>query len=136
MITIEPKILQDGRIDGAIRELTSEEKATVTSSGFNGTHYVYYQGDEPTPQEPFKIPDFYALEQGLFKSSLFTKYILDYNTKGLLLTTVLQNGKKGEDVNEQTLLTGFAVLQIDFTSEEKNFINTILSYCDFSVQLP
>lgn len=29
------------------RELTPEEKETVTSTFCNGSEYIYYQGDEP-----------------------------------------------------------------------------------------
>ena len=47
MILIEPKINEREQIDGPVRMLTVEESSTVTSQGFNGTHYVYYQGDEP-----------------------------------------------------------------------------------------
>jgi hypothetical protein len=36
--------------DGCIRperNLTDEERLTVTSTLSNGTHYIHYQGDEP-----------------------------------------------------------------------------------------
>lgn len=84
--------------------------------------------------EPEK-PNWYGLEQSLYKSPLFTKYLQDYNTKGLLFTTTIQNGKRGEDVNEQTLLMGFAAMQIDFDQNEIDTINTLLTNNNFTIQL-
>ena len=80
-------------------------------------------------------PNYYGLEQGLFKSSLFTKYIMDYNTKGLLFTQVINNGKRGEDVNEETLLSGLAVMQINFLQSEKDFINQVFADNNFTIRL-
>lgn len=45
MITIEA-IQQEGFIRPE-RELTEEEKLTVTSALSNGVEYIYYEGDEP-----------------------------------------------------------------------------------------
>jgi len=80
-------------------------------------------------------PNYYGLEQGLFKSSIFSKYIMDYNTKGLLFTQVINNGKRGEDINEQTLLAGFQVMQINFTEPEKTVINSVLQQNNFTIRL-
>ena len=100
----------------------------------NGDYVMELVSSEEVPDEVLP-PNWYGLEQGLYKSSLFSKYILDYNTKGLLLTTVLQNGKKGEDVNQDTLLTGFAVMGIAFTDAEKAVISSLLTDNHFTVQL-
>jgi hypothetical protein len=80
-------------------------------------------------------PNWLGLEQSLFKSSLFTKYFSDYNSKGLLLTTCLQNGKRGEDVDEQTLLLGFSALGIAWLDSEKTLLNQILTDNNFSIQI-
>lgn len=45
MIIIEIKIEND--LIMPIRELTADEKKTVTSVLSNGSEYIYYQGDEP-----------------------------------------------------------------------------------------
>lgn len=136
MIIIEGKIV-NGIKDGAVRELTAEEKLTVTSRASIGDDYVYYQGDEPQVElVPYvEPPNYYGLEQSLYNSSLFTKYLMDYNSKGLLFTTTIQNGKRGENVNEQTLLLGFQAMQIDFTQGEKDIINGILTANNFTIQL-
>lgn len=81
-------------------------------------------------------PNWLGLEQSLFKSALFSKYFSDYNSKGLLLTTVLQNGKAGQDVDQQTLLMGFSALGISWTSGEKTLLNQILTDNNFSIQVP
>lgn len=80
-------------------------------------------------------PKWYDLQNGLYKSSLFTKYLNDYNTKGLIFQTTIQDGKDGRDVNEQTLLLGFQAMQINFTAEEMGVINQILKDNNFSIQL-
>ena len=46
MIKIE--IENRGGVNFPKRELTTKEKATVTSQLCNGIEYIYYQGDEPT----------------------------------------------------------------------------------------
>lgn len=136
MITIKG-IIKDGYKDGPERELTPEEKETVTSVASIGDDYVYYQGDEPEIEpEPIVIPpNWYGMEQALFKSPMFGKYIQDYNTKGLLWQSTVNNGKAGFDVNEQTLLMGFTAMQIDFTPSEIQTINTILTNNNFTIQL-
>lgn len=98
-----------------------------STDGVNGTIKSGYTN--------VNAPNYYGLEQGLFKSSLFSKYIMDYNTKGLLFTQTINNGKRGEDVNENTLLAGFQVMQIAFTEPEKAFINNVLSDNNFSIRL-
>lgn len=45
MITIEA--ILDGDCLRPIRELTDEEKLTVTSALSNGIEFIYFQGDEP-----------------------------------------------------------------------------------------
>lgn len=47
MIKILPIITGD-YIDGPSRKLTQEETESITSyGGFDGTHYIWYEGDEP-----------------------------------------------------------------------------------------
>lgn len=113
----------------------------------NGKQVIYYyEGELLETKEAYygeardgykdkNAPNYYGLEQALFKSSIFTKYIMDYNANGLLFTQVINNGKRGEDVNEQTLLAGFQVMQIAFTQVEKDQINAVLTSNGFSIQL-
>jgi hypothetical protein len=72
MITIE--ILEGSNPLLPIRELTIEEKSTVTSSVFNGLNYIYYQGDEPTI-EPILIVE--STEEKLQKNKAFGNQLLD-----------------------------------------------------------
>lgn len=51
MIIIEGIITPEGLKDGPSRQLTAQEKQTITSFASVGDDYVYYQGDEP-PTEP------------------------------------------------------------------------------------
>ena len=44
-------------IDGVLapeRDLTNEERLTVTSTLFNGVDAIYYQGDEPIVETPIE----------------------------------------------------------------------------------
>lgn len=45
MIIIE--LIENNGVLKPFRELTADEKATVTSALFNGVNAIYYQGDEP-----------------------------------------------------------------------------------------
>jgi hypothetical protein len=99
----------------------------------------YYTKDGLSHTE--EVPDpvlplnWLGLEQALYKSELFTKYFSDYNSRGLLLTATIQNGKRGEDVNEQTLLLGFSALGIAWLDAEKTLLNQILTDNNFSIQI-
>ena len=41
------KLIDNDGVLKPSRELTSDEKSTVTSTLFNGIDAIYYQGDEP-----------------------------------------------------------------------------------------
>lgn len=81
------------------------------------------------------FPDWFGLQQALYKSILFTKYFNEYNTKGLLFTTVIQDGKRGENVNEQALLLGFQTFGINWTDEEKIELNNYLKTYHFTIRI-
>lgn len=150
MITIKGKIV-DGVKDGPERELTPEEKATVTSSASVGENYVYYQGDEPEPVEiPFvEPPNWLGLEQDLRYSNdgaLFYKaYVLAPDKGFAFFVATLQNGVAGRS-SENALATAFQLLPIkyvnsepvvtfEWTKEEKDIINSLLEKNNFVYRL-
>jgi len=45
------KLIDTNGVLSPERELTSEEKLTITSTLFNGINVIYYQGDEPIIEE-------------------------------------------------------------------------------------
>ena len=45
------KLIDNGGFLAPERELTKEERLTVTSTLFNGVDAIYYQGDEPIVEQ-------------------------------------------------------------------------------------
>jgi hypothetical protein len=133
MILIDAKII-DGKFDGPVRALTPEEKRTVTSNGFNGDKYVFYQGDEPAPTPIPEPPNWLGLEQDLRYSSVFGRRKevdpIDFN----IFTTTLVNGKLGH-ASENALAFGFSILGLDWSQEEIDLINSLLSKHNFVFRL-
>ena len=134
MITIQAQI-----VDGVVvseRELTTQEKNTVTSQLFNGTECIYYQGDEPNIVIPeVKIRDWHGLEQQLRYSAEFAKAFQYANSKGFnLFTTTLVNGKLGHST-ENGLSFAFSLLGVEWTEQEKANINTALASNNFDFRL-
>jgi len=137
MILILPKII-DGFNDGAIRELTPEEKATITSQWFNGTHYIYYQGDEPTldPVQEVKLPDWLGLEQALFYSGLRAKAKASANLDQFeyaSLVGAFGNGKQGF-TSEGTLIYLLHAINADWDENDIALLNQLLLENNFTVQ--
>jgi hypothetical protein len=129
-------IYTDGVLSHA-RELTIEERMTVTSTLFNGVEAIYYQGDEPfiEPIEEPIVLNWLGLEQQLRYSTLFAKAYDDANEKGLnMFTTTLVNGKLGH-AKEPALEFAFSVLGVTWTENEKTELNTILENNNFTIRL-
>jgi hypothetical protein len=119
------------------RELTNEERLTVTSTLFNGIDAIYYQGDEPfiEPIEEPIVLNWLGLEQQLRYSTLFAKAYNDANGKGLnMFTTTLVNGKLGH-AKEPALDFAFSVLGVTWTENEILELNTILENNNFTIRL-
>lgn len=116
-------------------------KVNIKYSGgeFDGLTELYSQGEWTNTIRPGYInatlPNYYSLEQTLFKSPLFAKYIAEYNANGLLFTQTINNGKRGEDVNENTILLGLQVMGIAFTQAEVEYINQVLTDNNFTIQI-
>lgn len=138
MILILPKI-NEGLNDGASRELTSEERATVTSEKFDGTNYIYYQGDEP-PIEPvteIKQPNWLGLEQALFYSGLRAKAKASANLDMFEFSSLIgafSNSKNGT-VSENTLYYLLNAINADWDSNDIAQLNGFLEQFNFTIRL-
>lgn len=135
MIKIKPKY-SNGKIDGPERPLTVLERATITSTLFDGFDYVFYQGDEPVsqPAEITMPPNWLGLEQDLRYSAVFGRRVevnpIDFN----IFTTTLVNGKLGH-ASENALAFGFSILGLIWTNEDKILINSLLEKHNFVFRL-
>jgi hypothetical protein len=136
MIKIEVIKFEDG-LYTLERELSADELKSVSSKRNNGTHVIYYQGDEPFI-EPIEEPitlNWLGLEQQLRYSNLFAKAYNDANGKGLnMFTTTLVNGKLGH-AKEPALEFAFSVLGVTWTESEVLELNTILENNNFTIRL-
>lgn len=138
MILILPKIVE-GFNDGAERDLTHEELLTVTSQGFNGTHYVYYQGDEPIiePQPIIEPPNWLGLEQALFYSGLRAKAKASANLDMFEFSSLIgafSNSKNGT-VSENTLYYLLNAINADWDSNDIAQLNGFLAEFNFTIRL-
>ena len=138
MIVIAAKI-NDGFLDGKERDLTPEELLTVTSQGFNGTHYVYYQGDEPIiePQPIIEPPNWLGLEQALFYSGLRAKAKASANLDMFEFSSLIgafSNSKNGT-VSENTLYYLLNAINADWDEADIKQLNGFLEQFNFTIRL-
>lgn len=138
MIKILPKIVGIFN-DGPERDLLPEERASVTSDKFDGTHYIYYQGDEPEiePMPEIKQPNWLGLEQALFYSGLRAKAKASANLDMFEFSSLIgafSNSKNGT-VSENTLYYLLNAINADWDSNDIAQLNGFLEQFNFTIRL-
>lgn len=107
----------------------------ITSMMNNGVHMIYFQGDEPPREPPVIAPvlNWKGLSQGLFYSPLYPKTLIEASPNAFsTLLKVLTDGENGY-ASENAFLMVFNLLNVEYTQQEKDQINEILSTNNFTI---
>lgn len=132
MIKIE--IENRGGVNFPKRELTIEEKETVTSQICNGIEYIYYQGDEPKLiQIDVNDCNWAGLRLALMTSQAFVRILSNPSEVNMVAYGALQTILSTES-SEQHLLQ-MLQLTMAFTENEKEEINNIFEKNNFTITL-
>ena len=134
MITLTYQNINGGVI--LERELKANE-LNFTSKKITATHCIFYYGDEPVPEPIVEIIplNWKGLRINLFHSPLFLRALTEANQN--VYSTLLKVITDGEisEASENTFLYIFNMLEMTFSSVEKEELNGYLTANNFTIRI-